>query len=378
MVDFNFNQHKSTSKNQQSSFGGTYFMAQVIETSNENTYLPHSGIMYRRLGSKVNTSSDYAIPYLQLLQAIPLVDEYVMIVTGPGEAAGQDRSYYLPAVNIWNHPLHGGRGPGDTAPKLGSGFSETVDINPMLAFPGDVILEGRRGQSIRFSESTTKSKAPWKTDTNFSPVIAIVNGQIKTQQGTTPITEDINQDPASIYLTSQNQIPLNVNTKWVRVENTKRYSSYLPGTEPLEASSYLGDQVMLSSGRIYINSNREHVLISAADTIGLLGQKVNIDGVKAITLEAPLINLTGAALDTTVARSAVKGEDLVNELAGLYKRLAELSTTLQIVLSTLNVPTDSAAKLTTYLIKGGNVDKLSTDGIKSKLNELLSNRVKLS
>lgn len=378
MVDFGFNQHKGTPKSQLSGLGGTYYTAQVIETYNENPNLPHAGIMFRRIGGGVNTTSDYAIPLFQHMQTVPLLDEHVIIISGPGEAAGLKQSYYLPPINIWNHPLHGGRGPGDIAPKLSNEFKETLDINPMLVFPGDILHEGRRGQSIRFSEGNTSGRAPWKTDTNHSPVIVIANGQIKTTEGTYPVVEDINQDPASIYLTSQNQLPLEVSLKWARIDNSKRYSSYLPGNEPLEASTYLGNQVILNSGRIYINSNKEHVLISAADTVGMLGQKVNLDAAKTITLEAPLINFTGDALNPITARSAVKGEDLVDELAGLYKRLADLTTTLQIVLSTLNVPTDSAAKLTTYLIKGGDVTNLSADGIKSKLKELLSNRVKLS
>lgn len=110
----------------------------------------------------------------------------------------------------------------------------------------------------------------------------------------------------------------------------------------------------------------------------MLGQKVNLDAAKTITLEAPIINLTGDALNPSVARSAVKGENLVDELSELYKRLADLTTTLQVVLSALDVPTDSAANLTTYLIKGGDSKNFSFEGIKSKLNELLSNRVKLS
>lgn len=370
MVDFGFSQHGSTPKSQKGVTGGTYYVAQVTETHNENRHLPHSGIKFRLLSSNKLITSNFAIPYFQFIQSVPLLDEYVLILTATGETPGSIQSYYLPAINIWNHPQHGGNGFNGAAPRLNKYFKESGKVNPILAFPGDVILEGRRGQSIRFSEGTPTGRAPWKTDTNFSPVITIVNGQPQTTFGGSPIVEDVNKDPASIYLTSQNQIPLDVSVDWVRFEETKRYSSYLPGAEPATAGNYLGNQVMLSSGRIYINSNKEHVLISAADTVGVLGQKVNIDAVKTITLEASQINFTGDALDPTKVRSAIKGEDLVNELAGLYKAVADLSAMLTTVLTGLNMPSTEAAELVNYIYKDGPV--------KERLSKMLSKRVKLS
>jgi len=364
----NFNQQYNSTTSSATSNKGSYFTAQVTRTHNEDPELPHGSIMFRKLGSSVEVSSDFALPYFQFLQNVPLIDEYVIILLSAGETHTEPQSYYLPAVNVWNHPHHGGRGVGNNTPRLGSGFAEALDVNPMRSFPGDIILEGRRGQSIRFSEST--SQTPWRSDTNHQPVILISNGQIKTEEGYSTIQEDINEDPASIYLTSHHQIPLEVTQKWVKFENGKRYSSYLPGNEPLEASSYLGNQVLLNSGRVYINSNKEHVLISAADKVGILGSNINIDGDKTITFEAPTINLTGDSLDPTVAQSAIRGDDLVLELTNLYKRLADLSTTLQLVFTTLKIPSNEAAELFTLVNKQGVA--------KQELEKLLSKRVKLS
>ena len=367
-------QHDPAYTKSQSSIGAIQH-AQVIGTSIENPDLPNGAILFK-LTNNSAPYSGYALPIFQSLQNIPLIDEHVTIIHGPSSNISNNQPYYLPPLNLWNHPQHGGKGTDGNSPRLNSDFRETIDVNPMKPFSGDFLIEGRRGQSLRFSESS--SNRPWKSDTTASPIIALVNGQIQTQEGVSLVVEDINLDPASIYLTSQNQLPLEVNLKWARIDNLKRYSSYLPGNEPLEASTYLGSQVILNSGRIYINSNKEHVLLSAADTVGILGQKVNLDAAKTITFEAPLINLTGDALNPTIARSAVKGEDLVDELTGLYSRLAKLTLTLQLVLSSLNVPTDSAAELTKYLFKSENLEDLSVTGIKGKLKEMLSNRVKIS
>ena len=372
MVDFNFTQHSSTTTTDRSIQGGTYHFAQVVQTSNEDPELPIGAVKFRIIGTSVNTVSDYALPYFQSIKSIPLIDEYVMILTGIGESANLKRSYYLPAVNIWNHPQHGGLGANDSNPNLGV-FQEAQDINPMYPFPGDLLLEGRKGQSIRFSESSKQT--PWKSDTSHSPVIIISSGQIKTQEGYTNIQEDINEDPASMYLASHNQLPLRVDQKWVKFENGERYSSYLPGNEPLEASSYLGNQIVLNSGRIYINSNKEHILLSATDKIGLLGKTVNIDADKTITFEAPTINLTGHSLDPLKVQSAIRGTDLSNELIELYKHLSTLSLTLQTVLSTLNVPTDTAAELFTFVNSGLIVQP---GEVESRLKKLLSKKVKLT
>lgn len=353
--------------------GGTYHSAQVMSTHFENGNLPVGAITFRVIGTGPGKISDYALPYFASIKAVPLVDEYVIILIGPGESANIPQAYYLPSLNIWNHPQHGGRGTNNTPPRLNGVFTEAVDINPMYPFPGDIIVEGRRGQSIRFSESFAFT--PWQSlSDKKEPIIAIVNGQISTSEGESIITEDINRDAASIYLTSNNTLPLKTNYKWSRLEEevtgTKKYSSYISGSEPIEAAYYQGNQVILNSGRLYLNSNKEHVIISAADTVANIGQKFNVDATKSITLEAPIIKFTGDSLDPTRARSAIRGEDLVGELAGLYERLNDLAQDLEHMFSTQDHPFVSAINLKNYTGKLGQA--------RTELSKMLSKRVKLT
>jgi len=370
---FGLNQHRSIKYNSRESYQGMYIIARVVSTFREDSTIPYGAINFKVDNGSIEGISNYAIPYFQSYKSIPLIDEAVVILVGPSPNARIPQAYYLPAFNLWNHPQHGGKGPNDTAPRLGTGFNEQGDVNPMVPYPGDILFEGRRGQSIRFSESFNQASinTPWKSSEPRQPIISIVNGQVRTTQGDYFVTEDINEDASSIYLTQNNSIPLTTPRKFVRKSNSgERLSSYLSSKEPTEASSYQGAQIMLNSGRLYLNSSTEHIILSAAKNIGMIGDAINLDADKSVTIEAPLINLTGTALSPLNRQSAVRGEDLVTELTGLYEAVADLASMLTGALTTLNIPPTEAASLVNYIYKDGPV--------KARLKKMLSERVKLS
>ena len=93
-------------------------------------------------------------------------------------------------------------------------FIERTNIHPLLPFAGDVIYQGRWGNSIRFG-STAKPIVgeainDWsEVGENGSPLTIIRNGQNPNEgdEGWVPITENINDDLSSIYCTSTQQIP---------------------------------------------------------------------------------------------------------------------------------------------------------------------------
>ena len=100
---------------------------------------------------------------------------------------------------------------------LGKYFNEKINLKPLLPYEGDIILEGRFGNSIRFgSTNFSKSipettKNPWSisdTSQTGDPIIIIKNGQSENldNKGWIHTVEDINDDFSSIYLTSNQQI----------------------------------------------------------------------------------------------------------------------------------------------------------------------------
>lgn len=306
--------------------GKTY--AKVIGTTFTDSKLDPNQIQYRNLETG---HVGYAYPIHTGTSTIPLVDEYVEIIKAPAGGSAGKVDYYTAHINVWNHPQHGATTDGNP-PILAPEFIERVDINPMRPFPGDIILEGRTGQSIRFSEGF--SNTPWTSPSASQPVIIITNGQVTTQEGESYIVEDINTDAASIYLTSDHKVPLRVSKQWNREGST----SYATAKIPLAADVYSGEQAIINSGRLYFNASKESLLLSAEEHVGILGNEVHLDATVTINLEAPTIRLTGDSLNPSLQQSAVKGDELVSELTNLYNYLLNVTDLLTTVASATNNP----------------------------------------
>ena len=195
-------------------------------------------IFYEISGLQGSNTGNTALPFHSNLSSYPLVNELVLLVEGPNNGMGGSTSsksyYYLNMFSIWNHPHHNAYpnpikrnfSQGDNSTLLNSPknisqdtFIENSNIHPLLPLPGDIIQEGRWGNSIRFSStanpnSTTKRAKKltvwntWsKTGNNGDPITLIRNGQRPNspKEGYVPITEDVNDDLSSIYLTSYQQ-----------------------------------------------------------------------------------------------------------------------------------------------------------------------------
>jgi len=185
-----------------------------------------------------------AKPFYSSFKQLPVVGEIVLIFPGPSTRLNINRDeqdyYYLPAFNLWSASHHNSfPNLNDYATytnkvntsyqqasnlnqttnlstsasvnfPLGNGFPEKSDIKPLRLFTGDVTLEGRWGNSIRFG-STTQDKTlnNWSaTGSLGSPILIIRNGQgpQAAKVGYVPTVENINRDPSSIYLTNGQQI----------------------------------------------------------------------------------------------------------------------------------------------------------------------------
>lgn len=338
--------------------------AQVTATSYTDSSLGIGGVRYKALYQNAGVDGGIAYPFYQSFKTIPVIGEIILILPGPkpgGKQRGPSGDYYLPALNMWNHPQAGIVSDDSFTPVPDREWRETADTNALYPYPGDVILEGRKGQSIRLSESL--SKTPWQGARADLSTIAIVSGVNTTGRPDEFVTEDINKDASSIYLLQGQRIPLEITHQWKRGE----ISSYGTQTLPLDAKSYTGNQVILNSGRVYLNASSEHVLISAQQHVGLLGDQVHIDGVNSINLAAPSVALTTAARNP-----AVKGNELLLEIENLYSRLLSLTETLSDTLSSLDTATDTAEELKDFLI-----GRLDNDNQKL-VEALLSKTVLLS
>jgi LAS superfamily LD-carboxypeptidase LdcB len=152
--------------------------------------------------------------------------------------------YYISGISIWNSVHHNGfpdlkylsatqkstnqvgyqssqngivKKP-DDAPKdlfLGNTFIENPEIRNLFPVEGDVIIEGRFGNSMRLSHTSRfpsqSVTSPWSNHgSNTKPITIIRNGQTKQVPAVkwTPIFESIDGDASSIYLTNGQEIQM--------------------------------------------------------------------------------------------------------------------------------------------------------------------------
>jgi hypothetical protein len=198
----------------------------------------------------------------------------------------------------------------------GGKFVERINIHPILPFTGDNIFEGRFGNSIRLG-STVKSNSlyqnNWSTSGNEGdPIVIIRNGQPinSSEEGWLPIVENINSDLSSIYFTSTQRIPIEV--------STKNYSGISTEQLPLFPASYNGNQIILNSGRLLLNSTTDSILLSSKKVIALSAiEDIGISTRKNITLTGDLIKLGGI----NAGESLVLGDSFIKQFKVLLETM---------------------------------------------------------
>ena len=241
----------SNSKGGGSASPAPFFFARVNDilistTTKTNNFFQDAGgwaglgsIKFTPIGTTVDTGTTtklIAKPLFTNTLHYPILNEIVMVFQAPSNGLNDDPQaktyYYLATVGIWNSIHHNifpdlttfnkkvAKGiPEKEILSLGNSFAEKSDIRNLLPEEGDVIIEGRWGNSIRFS-STTPQKQPnnsWSSQGEVgSPITVIRNGQSKVDinpEPWVPVYEDINYDGSSIYMCSGQEIPLELASK---------------------------------------------------------------------------------------------------------------------------------------------------------------------
>jgi hypothetical protein len=311
-------------------------------------------IFFQGINSSDNTeaikSFPSAKPLFPNIKNYPLKNEIVFIIALPNPDSqtysSETSYYYFQPINIWNSVHHnalpdpskldpnqpqdyeqveGGAvrkvEDGSTEITLGDTFEERLDIKNLQPFEGDVIHEGRWGNSIRFG-STVKGETNWSaTGENGDPITTIRNGQHDDGKDPwIPQVEDINKDKSSVYLTSTQAIPIEV--------ASKDYKSY--NTSPISPSKYVGDQVILNSSRLLFNSKSDSILLSSAKSISLNSiESVNIDS-KITTINSKEIYLG----DKNASESVILGDKFLTDMGKLLTQIIALGTALQTPIGT--------------------------------------------
>lgn len=297
-LSFNKPENFSTSKST-TSVDPNIFPARVVEVILDGDDSEIGAVYYRPLNKvlpEIDQRSYVAYPLNKNVTIFPLKNEVVIIQIAPSITLGTDssstRAYYTTVLNLWDTPHYNGypdqtQNPGDA--DTGEYFKERADVNPLQPFPGDLLLQGRQGQSIRMT-GVTFPENPWTTTlNNGKPLLILSNGQTEAETGYEHIVEDINRDASSIYFTSDHFVDLNPATLDRR--------SYPENRPPVDAASYKGAQLVLNSGRIYLNARDESAFISSKVSIGLNASSVNIEGSNYVTLDGDRIYIGAKSMN---------------------------------------------------------------------------------
>jgi hypothetical protein len=319
------------------------------------------GAIFYEIVNKSGTKSypNFALPYDSQLKTYPLINEIVLLISLPNQSMGlvssNESYFYMSPLGIWNHPHHDAypnildgindeeqqrdyqatsQGSvrqvtdGSTEIDLNSSnpsqntFVEKLNIHPLMPFMGDSLLEGRHGQSLRFG-STAKSESEKKNNwsnsgENGDPLTILRNGQpTKTSdEGWIPITENINNDLSSIYLTSTQKIPFNLSKeekeKWIN--------------PPIFPGQYILPQILLNASQISINSKEDSILLSSKKSIGLTcWDEINLIGNNTV------LDTTNLYLGSKSAtESVLLGDKTIITLKQIISILKSITNVLQL------------------------------------------------
>ena len=248
---------------------GTIFYKDFDESKNEIGSSTDDGFL---------NGCSVAKPFFPQFNYFPLLGEVVYIIDLPSPTPGEPQHYYLNPINIWGNSQVNAQTPLKKTP-LGKTFTEKSALRPLLNFEGDNIILGRKGNSIRFG-STIKTFSflnNWSDRGNNGDPITIITNGIALDPSKEFSVEDINKDAASIYLTTTQRVPLNINVL-----------TYNPNTAPIPVNEYdKSSQIILNAGRIVLNSSQENLMFFSKKDIEIsTDNMISLNGEGGIYLNA--------------------------------------------------------------------------------------------
>ncbi len=192
-------------------------------------------ITYEALYS-TSTTTGIAFPISNNHKHYPLKDEIVCIISGPSyrlndDPSAQDKFYFLP-YSMWMNSHHNkhpnkaelksvldnkqpsleevtqGVSAYETGQQISTDIVEKDNITTLKPYVGDITLEGRWGNTLRFGSTGKSGVNRWSGKEGEGDPITIITNGIKTKQGENwdLLEENINNDASSIWMTTSQEI----------------------------------------------------------------------------------------------------------------------------------------------------------------------------
>jgi len=310
-------------------------------------------------GSQTQTNVIAARPLDANIKNIPVKGEVVMLLKGPTAynsalKTGQEY-YYTNPISIQSSVHHNGI-PGvtdfqrqvstsnvttrknaedgaynkvesrlETGKTIDPGFPERLDVYPIQPYPGDIILEGRWGNSIRLGSTVDERRVYpqrplWKKGLGETgnPILIISNGTNPPQKPFNEfILEDPNTDDSSIWMTSGQAFSFTPASDVAASTANRSVNLYVDNVNA-------GNQILISSDRILLNAKKQELMGFSSEGIGFSSQKaIALDGGIVVEMEAPRINLGLNAVSPVLL-----GDKTLQWLGDLCDSLANLCSSI--------------------------------------------------
>jgi len=255
----------------------TYDWVPYSESSNEFNNNNLFAIKVRSCSGYIDSKTYIARPANNNIKKIPLIGEIVLLFKSYNQYSTNKKTreiwYYLDIINIQS-AINENRLPGLSLSRrykttgvqrnpAGLTFDETKKISPLQPYEGDMLLEGRFGNSIRFGSTISTvpedyyHKSPtWLGDKSGDPITILSNGRTNLDNKEL-VVEDINIDNSSIYLTSTQKIPIVLGSD--NKPNSLTGCITLGGNE----SQYIGSQLLGVSDRVILKARKDLVVIDS-------------------------------------------------------------------------------------------------------------------
>ncbi len=251
-------------------------------------------------------------------------------------------------------------------------------IHKLKLYEGDLLIESRFGQSIRFSGYNNVKR-------QFSPTIIIRNSENETDRKkeiTVPIEEDINKDGSSIVLSAnQYQLPFQPGT--VSDKGSSDFETK-PNSFKGYPSKLIGDQLLLNSGRIILSAKNAEMIFYSKKNYGFISDgALSIDnklGINANVNDNVIINTNNRDIRLLSGNGKIylgKFGDVGNNGATIQKMVmgGELVQLLKDLISAI---TKQQYATPCGPTSTGPTNVAEFNLIKAKLNQILSNNNYLS
>jgi hypothetical protein len=231
---------------------------------------------------------EIAFPLDTNVKRIPVVGEMVKLLTATSPSSSPDKSkpiyYYTTPTSLQKNINHNALpkgyaqlvGSGGNSDEYGAaaagnpnasstkpfsfeaGFEEVKDVSALQPFTGDILLEGRFGQSIRLgytpSGNTETTQNPSWTGDSTSPITILRNTQ-NSSGWNKFVIEDVNEDDTSLYMTSKQKI------------NLSQAHPFSLGVKP--ANLHGDPQVLINSERVLLNAKKDRVILAGTEDVNI-------------------------------------------------------------------------------------------------------------